>query len=82
MIKIPCHYANPSDRKIKELSELKDAYSTTQSTLIKSLLHQAEDLILFRVGSRTMIVNRIKSVVNPTLEEKCFFKKLKKMLPE
>jgi len=82
MLKVPCHYSNPSDRKIKELSELKDEYSTTQSSLIKSLLHQTEDLILFRVGSKNMIINRTKKVVNPTLEENCFIKKLKKVLSD
>lgn len=82
MKKIPCHYSNPTDRKIKGLCELKEQYSSSQSALIKSLLHQTEDLILFRVGSRTMILDRVKAVINPTQEERCFMAKLKKLLAD
>jgi len=76
---IPCYYKQENPL-VRQLGDLKIAYATTQSFLIKSLLKQAEDLIIFRVGSVEKIKERIKGEINPTLEERCFFEKLKKLL--
>lgn len=76
---IPCYY-NQSNPQVQQLGDLKIAYATTQSFLIKSLLRQAEDLIIFRVGSVERIKERIRNQINPTLEERCFFPKLEKIL--
>lgn len=80
--KIPCRYSKTTDAKIKGLSELKEQYCFSQSSFIKSLLRQTEDLILFRVGNKTMILDRVKAVINPTQEERCFIAKLKKFLAD
>lgn len=76
---IPCYY-NQSDPLVKQLGDLKIAYATTHSFLIKSLLRQTEELIIFRVGSVESIKERMHKEINPTSEELCFFEKLKKLL--
>ena len=70
-----CFY-NQSNPLIKQLGDLKISYATTESFLIKSLLRQAEDLIVFRVGNVENLKKRMNSIVNPTLEERCFIQSL------
>ena len=76
---IQCYYNQPNP-KVQQLGDLKIAYATTHSFLIKSLLRQAEELIIFRVGSVESIKERMQKEINPTSEELCFFEKLKKLL--
>lgn len=76
---IPCFYKQENSL-VKQLGDLKIAYASTQSFLIKSLLRQTEDLIIFRVGSAEKIKERMQKEINPSLEERCFFEKLKKLL--
>ena len=76
---IPCYY-NQSDPLVKKLGDLKIQYEETKSPLIKSILRQAEDLIIFRVGSVESLKKRIDEQINPTSEERCFFEKIKKII--
>ena len=77
---IPCYYKQSNNPIIKKLGDLKIDYAMTQSFLIKSLLRQTEDFVIFKVGSAERIKERMKREINPTLEERCFFEKLKKLL--
>lgn len=77
---IPCLYAQRKDSKTQKFADLKEMYATTKSQNIKSLLIMSENFILFDYGSVDDIMKRIKQIVNPTMEEKTFFPKLKAVL--
>jgi hypothetical protein len=74
-----CYY-NQSDPKIKKLGDLKIEYATTKSEWIQSVLRQAEDLIIFKVGEMRILKARFKEHRQFTQEEMCFREKLKKVL--
>ena len=77
---IPCLYAQKKDTRTQKFADLKELYATTKSQNIKSLLYMAENFILFDHGTVDDIIRRIKQVVNPTMEEKTFFPKLKAVI--
>ena len=77
---IPCVYAQKTDTRTQKFADLKELYATTKSHNITSLLCMAENLILFDYGTADEIFLRMKSIVNPTMEEKTFFPKLKAVL--
>jgi len=76
---VPCVY-NHSDPVINQLGDLKIDYSTTQSSFIKNILCQMEDLIIFRVGDVKSLKSLLTSIENPTFEERCFLEKVKTIL--
>jgi hypothetical protein len=75
-----CPYRRQENPLVKKLGDLKTLYATSKSPLIKSLLYQTEQLVIYRVGNVEMIRRRMEDVFNPSQEERCFFEKLKKML--
>lgn len=76
---VPCYY-NQSDPKIRKLGDLKIEYATTKSEWIKSVLKQAEDLLIFKIGEMRILKSRLKEHRQFTQEEICFRDKLKQIL--
>ena len=76
---LECLYNQPNPL-IQGLGDLKESYAMTQSFLIKSLLREAEELILLRIGDVEFLRKRMDSVINPTQEERCFMEKLRKLI--
>lgn len=76
---VSCCY-NSNDPMIQKLGDLKIKYAETQSSLIKKVLKETEDLIVFRVGSILDIKEQLAKTKNLTSEEGKFFMELSKLL--